>query len=458
MELTFTADVARRDALSAEAVVAARRLGEAAALIQALHARHYALGGPERLDERLAIADELVAAAATTGAKDALALGRGWRFGDLMEAGELDGADRDLAAFAALATELQQPLLLWRAAMWRAMRALLEGRFAEAERLIAEAGQLGRRTQNPDLPLTVGAQRHVLRRQRRGLTEADLAAALADRRQQGWGAVQDPWLVRLAADLGRREEAQAGLNRLAAQDFAGLAGGSSRLTGLALLAEAAARLGDRRHAASLYALLAPFAARPVMAGGTTACHGAVAYYLALLATTVERWPEAEAHFQEAAALHERLGARAYLAQTWLDHGRMLLARGRPGDDERAADLVAKARDLAAELGMAPLTEAAARLLERRQAPPAMGRRGSGAPAPSPPAYPDGLTAREVEVLRLLAAGLTNKEIAAALVVSDRTVGNHIANLYAKIGARRRADATAYALRHGLVAPEQPPQA
>jgi len=64
-------------------------------------------------------------------------------------------------------------------------------------------------------------------------------------------------------------------------------------------------------------------------------------------------------------------------------------------------------------------------------------------------YPDGLTSREVEVLRLLAEGKTNKEIAAALVVSVPTVQRHIANIYGKIGARGRADATAYAIRHGL---------
>lgn len=64
-------------------------------------------------------------------------------------------------------------------------------------------------------------------------------------------------------------------------------------------------------------------------------------------------------------------------------------------------------------------------------------------------YPDGLTAREVEVLRLLAEGKTNKEIAAALVVSVPTVQRHIANIYAKIDARGRADATAYAIRRGL---------
>jgi len=64
-------------------------------------------------------------------------------------------------------------------------------------------------------------------------------------------------------------------------------------------------------------------------------------------------------------------------------------------------------------------------------------------------YPDNLTAREVEVLRLLAEGKTNKEIAAALVVSIPTVQRHIANIYGKIGARGRADATAYAIRRGL---------
>ena len=64
-------------------------------------------------------------------------------------------------------------------------------------------------------------------------------------------------------------------------------------------------------------------------------------------------------------------------------------------------------------------------------------------------YPDGLTSREVEVLRLLAEGKTNKEIAAALVVSVPTVQRHIANIYGKIGARGRADATAYAIHRGL---------
>ena len=61
-----------------------------------------------------------------------------------------------------------------------------------------------------------------------------------------------------------------------------------------------------------------------------------------------------------------------------------------------------------------------------------------------------LTAREVEVVRLLASGQTNQEIAEELVVSVRTVERHIANIYRKLGARGRAHATAYALTRGLI--------
>ena len=66
------------------------------------------------------------------------------------------------------------------------------------------------------------------------------------------------------------------------------------------------------------------------------------------------------------------------------------------------------------------------------------------------AYPDGLTDREVQVLRLVAGGRTNKEIAVDLVLSVRTVERHIGNIYGKINARGKADAVSYALTRGLV--------
>jgi DNA-binding NarL/FixJ family response regulator len=66
--------------------------------------------------------------------------------------------------------------------------------------------------------------------------------------------------------------------------------------------------------------------------------------------------------------------------------------------------------------------------------------------------PDRLTPREIEVLGLIAAGHTNAEIAGRLSASVRTVERHISNLYGKIGARGKADATTYALREGIVPP------
>ena len=77
--------------------------------------------------------------------------------------------------------------------------------------------------------------------------------------------------------------------------------------------------------------------------------------------------------------------------------------------------------------------------------------GAGQRARVRRANPAGLTAREVEVLGLLAQGLPNKRIASVLVVSSRTVGTHVAHIYDKIGVATRAGATLFALRHDLVA-------
>jgi DNA-binding NarL/FixJ family response regulator len=78
-------------------------------------------------------------------------------------------------------------------------------------------------------------------------------------------------------------------------------------------------------------------------------------------------------------------------------------------------------------------------------------RGAGAtPAAAVPAYPHGLTQREVEVLREIAAGLSNREIADRLGISEATVKTHIINIFAKADLRDRAQAVIYAMRQGLV--------
>jgi DNA-binding NarL/FixJ family response regulator len=75
------------------------------------------------------------------------------------------------------------------------------------------------------------------------------------------------------------------------------------------------------------------------------------------------------------------------------------------------------------------------------------RTGPGSAAA--PSYPDGLTQREVDVLKAIAAGLSNREIADQLVISEATVKTHVNNIFNKVGLRDRAQAVVYALRHGL---------
>jgi DNA-binding NarL/FixJ family response regulator len=64
-------------------------------------------------------------------------------------------------------------------------------------------------------------------------------------------------------------------------------------------------------------------------------------------------------------------------------------------------------------------------------------------------YPDGLTEREVDVLRLIALGMTNQEIAADLFISEKTVDHHVSSILAKTGSANRAEAASYAAGHGL---------
>jgi DNA-binding CsgD family transcriptional regulator len=74
----------------------------------------------------------------------------------------------------------------------------------------------------------------------------------------------------------------------------------------------------------------------------------------------------------------------------------------------------------------------------------------GSVAPAAPAYPAGLTTREVEVLRLLAQGLTYAQIAENLIITRRTVNGHVTSIYSKLGVNGRAAATRFAAEHHLV--------
>jgi DNA-binding NarL/FixJ family response regulator len=99
-----------------------------------------------------------------------------------------------------------------------------------------------------------------------------------------------------------------------------------------------------------------------------------------------------------------------------------------------------------------LAEPATPYPERAHPPPSAGMASTETETPIEERHPEGLTVREAEVLRLLAEGKTNKEIAEELVLSVSTAERHIANIYVKIGARGRVEAAAYALRRGISEP------
>ena len=205
---------------------------------------------------------------------------------------------------------------------------------------------------------------------------------------------------------------------------------------LPYLAEVCVGVGDARRAEPLYARIAPYAGRNIIFGGNTLSCGAADRLLGMLATTMERWDTAEQHFERAITVDTASRSLPWLAHTRHQYAVMLLERKRPGDAQRAVPLLDLALKTSRDLGM--------RALEQRAL--ALQQRATGAPA----SYPAGLSAREVQVLRLVAEGKTNHEIASALFRSTNTVANHVRNILAKIDCANRTEAAAFAVRHGLL--------
>ncbi|WP_251024039.1 LuxR C-terminal-related transcriptional regulator [Arthrobacter sp. ISL-65] len=118
-----------------------------------------------------------------------------------------------------------------------------------------------------------------------------------------------------------------------------------------------------------------------------------------------------------------------------------------GDEESARTEREAARAVFVELGAAPALLGLEQSAPTSPDAPAAARAGSADNGDIPAAGP--LTARETEVLRLVAAGMSNRDIAAELFISEKTVARHVSNIYIKLGLSSRAAATAYAYRHGL---------
>ena len=253
--------------LSQQAVEMARRLKDHTALAVALHSRHWLLWARGSLEERLAVATEIVRLADAGGDRELVFQGHVWRLIDLLESGEMTVLDEELAAFTQLTVVLRQPFYQWWVAVFQAMRASLAGRFGDAEHLAHRAAVLGQRVQDHTSVQSVLYTQLWIIRQEQGRIQ-DLQAL-----QPGgtYFATQYPtapgWQVTpafLASVLGQEADARRAFELLAADDFAGLGWDASWLGGIMMLSQVCIFLGDVCRAATLYALLHPYAGRNVV--------------------------------------------------------------------------------------------------------------------------------------------------------------------------------------------------
>jgi DNA-binding CsgD family transcriptional regulator len=437
--LLYTPQVQRRLALSEEAIELARRLGDPETLAAVLYDRHMTVSGSEKAEvagERLAIATEVVGLAERLGDRALALRGRGLRRSDLLELGDLADFDADLAAAEQTAEQLRQLRYHWQLPLARAVRAALAGRFAEAEEQASQGLAIGRRAGDQAVEIYSAGVVGPLRFMQGRLAETvELFQDLASRFPAL--PVFRTCLAAALAEAGCTDQAQTEVERLAAHNLAALPRDLTWSWSLALLAYTCHHLDDIEHGARVRELLEPYADRNIVVARFGAhCLGPAAYFLGLLDLTLDQPEQAVRRFEHAAALAANIDARPIIAMCREGQARALLALDRPDGRPQARALLEEAAATAEELGICGLGERASTLLEELAAPAA-------------PAWPAGLTSREVEVLRLIAAGRSNRAIAQALYISPNTVLHHVSSIFTKTGVANRAEAAAYATRHGL---------
>ncbi|MFG1707053.1 AAA family ATPase [Nonomuraea sp. M3C6] len=433
--LTMTInDIADADPVSRRALEMAERSGETDAIIDAVHARHQVVGGPDSVEERLSLGNRLREIAGTQDRPIAALWGHTWRIDAAFQLGAIQTVSSELVELEGLADRVGWPLARWHLLRGHASLALLAGRFDEAERLAESFRKIADRTQD------LSAQGaffvfHSLLWRRTG-RPGDIREVLASL-PESYVALAEriPVLMSVSAmlhlDGGDRDHAAVLFEGLRAS-IDGLPVNQRWTMIVTSTGELAAAFGDRDTAALCYRLLLPY-------GGyydnqAAGCNGAVARTLGTLAAATDRLDDADRHFSTAATMERRIAALPHRALAQLAHAQALMSRGASGDRARALDLAEQAALTARRLGMAPAARAAAQLADELA-----GVRGG----------PVTLTRREHEITGLVATGLANREIAERLVVSERTVETHVSHVLGKLGLANRTQLTAWALRAGI---------
>jgi predicted ATPase/DNA-binding CsgD family transcriptional regulator len=238
-------------------------------------------------------------------------------------------------------------------------------------------------------------------------------------------------LAVISARQGKERETLAAIDEAEAAIAAVPSDSMASVLPLSSVIDAAFLIGAGQRVAHHYAQLEPFRGQ---------FHNAlVSRLLGQIETLRGDFAAAHVSLDEAEATARQESIQFELAQTLVAQADLAIAEGGRGTRERAREKLAEARVLYSEFG----NETEVRRMDQ-----ALRRHTRERPAQSQP-LPSGLSAREVEVLCLVAAGRSNREIASDLVLSEKTVENHLTRIYAKIGAENRAAAAAFAIRHSL---------
>jgi hypothetical protein len=320
-------DISDREvrAMADEAVAMARRLEEPTALAEALATQFYCCWKPELAVVRLAIADEMLAAAVLTDEQELIAEASSLRLMVLLELGRLREAWGELERFDDAAAGSRQPILNVRMMWLHATRQLAIGDRQAADELADRACELAERMGRPDVAIERlgqalllaagdGAVEQVLPMFGPGLIDADTYHAI----------------VALANGLaGRQIEARAALDVVMAGGLDRFPRDMAWLFGACGLLAAAVVAGDRHAGELLYGELEPFAGQWAVLNPGIMVAGAVDHFLGLGAALLDRIDIAVEHFRRAAAAHEAEGAVPLAIGSLHELCAVLTRRGRP---------------------------------------------------------------------------------------------------------------------------------
>lgn len=343
-------------ALSQQAVDMARHLDDPATLCYALAGRFWAIWLPDTVDERLAVANEMLAVAEAAADFERTLDAHLMLYLVFVDLGRMTEARARMEMVLTLARELRQPAQLWLTAASRTTFALMEGDYVLAEETMAHETEPGHPTTPIQDDVSAARMHRFLLRREQGRGSEEEANVRASVAEFPWYPVHRCALACLLADDGRSVEARGVFDELAADEFRAIYPDSEWLLGMALASDACAALNDEAAAATLYSRLLPFSGVIAVAQAEGSV-GAMDRYLGLLAVTVDRADDAERHLTDGIAANERLGAWPWAAHTQHDLARLLRKRSRPGDVERANALDAAALATAKRIGMSALEAA-----------------------------------------------------------------------------------------------------